>query len=101
MIPIIRLSNPYYPVNTIIFRDSLWVTKNKIEEILLQFDGTNKLFDMVLSILEENTITPYTVKSPNTNPIKGRVKFPKKDIFIPSIITIPAPNDAPDDTPSV
>ena len=33
--------------------------------------------------------------------IKGRVKFPKKDIFIPSIITNPAPNDAPDDTPKV
>ena len=30
----------------------------------------------------------------DTNPIKGRVKFPKKDTFIPSIITNPAPNAA-------
>ena len=59
------------------------------------------LFDIVLSILDENTITPYTVKSPNKKPIKGKVKFPKKDMFIPSIITNPAPSDAPDDTPKV
>lgn len=49
MIPTIRLNDPYYPKYTIIFRDSLWVTKNRITEILSQFDGSNKLFDMVLS----------------------------------------------------
>ena len=49
MIPTIRLNDPYYPKYTIIFRDSLWVTKNRISEILSQFDGTDKLFEMVLS----------------------------------------------------
>ena len=59
------------------------------------------LFDIVLSILLENNMTKYTVKSPNINPTKGSVKLPMTGIVIPVIITRPAPNDAPDDTPKV
>ena len=46
-------------------------------------------------------MTKYTVKSPNINPTKGSVKLPMTGIVIPVIITRPAPNDAPDDTPKV
>ena len=58
MIPIIRLSNTYFPYNTIIFRDSLPITENRIKYILIDFDGTDKLFDMVLSkyALYENIV---------------------------------------------
>lgn len=59
------------------------------------------LLAIVLSILEEKTITPYTVINPHKKPINGNVNCPRNGIDIPRTITNPAPKDAPDDTPRV
>ena len=59
------------------------------------------LFDIVLSIVEEKTITIYTVAKPNKKPTNGSVKLPIIGIEIPVTIINPAPRDAPDDTPRV
>ena len=57
--------------------------------------------ESVLSIVEEKAATKKTVKSANTNPATGRVKLPKSGIEKPLTIIIPAPRDAPDDTPKI
>ena len=66
----------------------------------LHSDNIIVLFDIVLSIVEENYNYIYTLLNQikNTN---GSVKLPIIGIDIPVTIINPAPRDAPDDTPRV
>jgi hypothetical protein len=59
------------------------------------------LFDIDLSIREEKAATQKTAPNPNTNPVSGKVKAPSRGSAIPLMMIIPAPKDAPDETPKM
>ena len=59
------------------------------------------LLDMFLSNFDVKLTARNTVNSPKTNPKKGNVNIPRKGMLTPVIMTIPAPTEAPDDTPKV
>ena len=59
------------------------------------------LFDIDLSIREENAATKKTVASPKIKPVSGRENALKNGRVIPLMMIIPAPKDAPDETPKM
>ncbi len=56
---------------------------------------------MFLSILSVKLTTINTVNKPNISPNNGNVKLLRNGIVKPERITMPAPTEAPDDTPKV
>jgi hypothetical protein len=59
------------------------------------------LFDIVLSMREEKAATKKTVTRPKTKPVSGREKPSNSGSVMPLMIIIPAPSDAPDETPKI
>jgi len=59
------------------------------------------LFDIDLSMREENEATKKTVNNPKIKPVNGREKPNKKGRLIPLMMIKPAPKDAPEETPKI
>ena len=67
------------------------IRSNVYSDIIFELEDNNS----------ENEATKKTAASPKIKPVNGREKPPSKGRVIPLIIIIPAPKDAPDETPRI